>query len=350
MHTRILLPFLLLIPVACASPVDSNVFSGNGSGDGGRLLGGSGGAGGTSAGGGGGESHGVAGGGSGGGSAGPSSGGYGAGAGGSSSGGYGSGVGGAGGSGTGGAAGGGSGTSSVECTPCTSDAQCGDGQSAGCWFGDANGNPAYCAVDCTSGQACPAGSTCQQDSGDSYMTCIPDAGSCAGGSGGSGGASGAGSIQCAPCTSDATCGDGQSAGCWLTDANGSPAYCALDCTSSGSCPSGSTCVQDSGDPYMTCVPSSGDCSGGSGGSGGSAGGGSGGSGGGGTCSDTWASYAQTFFSSQCSSCHSWATSHSYVQSQSGGIASRISSGSMPPGGLSATDKQRILNYLNCGAP
>ncbi len=361
MATRHLLPLVLLVPLACAAPNNNDVFGGGSGGVGGGFggngasnTGGSGaisGFGGSSGGGiGGGASGGMGGFGAGGGSGGFGAGGSG-----------GVGAGGSGGVGAGGGAGsGGSSATSVECNACTTDAQCGDGQSAGCWLGGSSGQPAYCAVDCTAGQPCPTGSSCVQDAGDQYKTCIPDGGSCGGGTG---------TVQCQPCATDATCGDGQTAGCWLQGDSTTPGYCALDCTSSNSCPAGSTCTQDPNDPYKTCVPTSGTCTGagggggtggfggggGVGGSGGTSGGGgfgggSGGSGGGSTCTDTWATYGQAFFSSHCGQCHSWAGSHASVQSKLSSITSRIQSGSMPPGGISAADKQKILAYLGCGAP
>ena len=70
--------------------------------------------------------------------------------------------------------------------------------------------------------------------------------------------------------------------------------------------------------------------------------------------DTWSSYGGSFFASQCSSCHTHSgqfTTQASVQSASSRIASEISSGRMPEGGgLSSTERQRILDYLACGAP
>ncbi len=256
----------------------------------------------------------------------------------------------------GGASGGGTtdgGSSSVECLPCDSNDVCGDGVTAGCWLSDGAG-AGYCALDCTDSNSCPTGSSCVQDDGDAYKTCIPDAGSCGDtvdpgtGDGGNTGGSTGGTVQCSPCTSDPTCGDGQSAGCWLPDANGNPAYCALDCTDSNSCPSGSTCVQDDGDAYKTCLPTSGSCTDTSGGTtGGTTGGDTGGTGS--TCTDTWDNYAASFFSTNCLECHGWASSHAQVQAGASSISSRIQSGNMPPSGLSSTSRQRILDWLACGA-
>ena len=154
----------------------------------------------------------------------------------------------------------------VQCRPCADDAACGDGLTAGCWLADAEGIPAFCALDCTSSDACPSGSSCQQDPGASYKTCIPDAWSCEGHEPATDPDTGAagvdpGGVQCRPCTDDAACGDGSTAGCWLADAEGIPAFCALDCTSSDACPSGSSCQQDPGAPYKTCIPDAWSCEG-----------------------------------------------------------------------------------------
>ena len=85
---------------------------------------------------------------------------------------------------------------------------------------------------------------------------------------------------------------------------------------------------------------------------GSGGGANGGGGGSTQCTtDTWANYGQTFFANQCASCHQgqFATK-SLVVTNTSIITSRISSGSMPPNGLTATDRARILKYLSCGVP
>jgi len=106
-------------------------------------------------------------------------------------------------------------------------------------------------------------------------------GSTGGGAGGGtgGGTSGGSSVECLPCIDDSTCGDGYSAGCWLADDYGNPAFCALDCTDTNSCPTGSTCLPDGGgSPYSTCIPDAAcDESSTGGGTGGSTGGGAAGS-------------------------------------------------------------------------
>lgn len=79
---------------------------------------------------------------------------------------------------------------------------------------------------------------------------------------------------------------------------------------------------------------------------------SGSSSGGASCgTDTWASYGQGFFASNCASCHGFASSQGSVQANAGTIASKIQSGQMPPGGgLSSADVSRVVAYLDCGAP
>jgi hypothetical protein len=153
---------------------------------------------------------------------------------------------------------GGSTGETVECAPCVDDSDCGDGITAGCWLPDESGAAAYCALDCTDSDTCPTGSTCIPDEGDPYSTCIPEpycdgSSSGTGGTGGTGGTTGE-TIECAPCVDDSDCGDGITAGCWLPDDSGYAAYCAIDCTESDTCPAGSTCIPDEGDPYSTCIP------------------------------------------------------------------------------------------------
>jgi len=81
---------------------------------------------------------------------------------------------------------------------------------------------------------------------------------------------------------------------------------------------------------------------------GAAGGGSGSS----SCTtdpDTWSSFGDAFFSSECAGCHVF--SHAAVQAGHGAIASAISRGSMPQGGvLDDTLRRQVLAYLACGAP
>ena len=65
--------------------------------------------------------------------------------------------------------------------------------------------------------------------------------------------------------------------------------------------------------------------------------------------DTWGNFAQAFMANNCAGCHSFASSVATLKPHQN--AARISDGSMPPGGgLSASDKSRILLWLSCGLP
>jgi mono/diheme cytochrome c family protein len=70
--------------------------------------------------------------------------------------------------------------------------------------------------------------------------------------------------------------------------------------------------------------------------------------------DTWSTYGQAFFTTNCRSCHQHTSqfgTQAAVTASLSSIKSEISSGKMPEGTtLSATDKARILAYLSCGAP
>ncbi len=108
------------------------------------------------------------------------------------------------------------------------------------------------------------------------------------------------------------------------------------------------------DPCQMTPSAAGCATGGGAGGGGGGGTGGGGGGGGGSTScgaDTWTNYAKTWFDGNCSGCHS--TEFSTYQAVAGAqsrIDSRISSGSMPPGGLSSSDRQRILSWFSCNMP
>ncbi|MFT3709993.1 MAG: hypothetical protein QM817_20365 [Archangium sp.] len=73
-----------------------------------------------------------------------------------------------------------------------------------------------------------------------------------------------------------------------------------------------------------------------------------------TNTDTWSTYGDAFFGTNCRTCHqhtSQFTSQALVNAQLSSIKSEISSGKMPEGTtLSSTDKARILAYLACGVP
>ena len=67
--------------------------------------------------------------------------------------------------------------------------------------------------------------------------------------------------------------------------------------------------------------------------------------------DTWNSWAHSFFTSNCTGCHSNFGSYSGVSSDQSNIQQQISSGNMPLGSsLSSSDKSRILKWLGCGLP
>ena len=68
--------------------------------------------------------------------------------------------------------------------------------------------------------------------------------------------------------------------------------------------------------------------------------------------DTFSGWPSQFFANQCARCHGRQFArHRDVQRRARTIAAYIRAGSMPPGGgLSATERARILTYLDCGAP
>lgn len=73
-----------------------------------------------------------------------------------------------------------------------------------------------------------------------------------------------------------------------------------------------------------------------------------------TVTDTYASYGQSFFTTNCRTCHEHTSqfgTQAAVLASLNSIESEISSGGMPEGtALSATEKTRVLNWLSCGAP
>ncbi len=193
----------------------------------------------------------------------------------------------------------------AECVACTSNADCTAlDSSAGCWLTDASGAFAFCGVDCSNGNACPANSQCVLDTHDSGSTCQPQ-------------------------TTSGTCADWGSVG--------------------GSSTGGSSGDGSSGGSTGGVVTGS---SGGS--TGGSSGGSSGGTTGGPACTaDTWDNFANGFFANNCAGCH-----HPFNFDQAGvsanakAITSKISKGAMPPAPatLDPTDETRILTWLGCGMP
>jgi len=166
--------------------------------------------------------------------------------------------------------------------------------------------------------------------------CISSGGTGTGTSGG--GSDWGGGVECSSCSTDAPCGDGIFAGCWLNDNAGNSSFCVQDCTDSGACPSGSSCSPDQGEPYSTCIPDAG--------TGGTGGGGSSSS----CTSDTWSNFEGNWFAANCARCHGWASSHTAVASRASANISWISNNSVPPSSsVSASDKARVLQWLGCGA-
>ncbi len=73
------------------------------------------------------------------------------------------------------------------------------------------------------------------------------------------------------------------------------------------------------------------------------------------CTDTWEGYGQAFFAANCVTCHVHDHSNfadvAAVRGELALITQRVSSGLMPQGAtLSASDQQRLLTFIGCGAP
>jgi MYXO-CTERM domain-containing protein len=117
------------------------------------------------------------------------------------------------------------GTPGAQGSPCTTT--CNAGLVCRALSGQTNKT---CTVDCTSGQACPSGLSCQN--ADTGKACFPTIGS---------------PDLCKFCTSGADCGNGQC----VTDGQGHN-YCTITCTGS-SCGSGYSCQSTPSGAY--CVPS-----------------------------------------------------------------------------------------------
>ena len=106
------------------------------------------------------------------------------------------------------------------------------------------------------------------------------------------------------------------------------------CTSSSQCPSGFSCSADSVCVIAAAVSGSGTgsvaCT---------------------ALGDTWTNFGQTFFTTNCGgACHPWASSYTGVSERTTQAQGAIAAGVMPPTGLSASDRQRAIDYLACGAP
>ncbi len=178
-------------------------------------------------------------------------------------------------------------------------------------------------------------------------------GGTAGTGGGTAGTGGGGGTTtnpnyCKTCTASSQCGSTKN----FCLGSGTTGACGSDCSSGQACPSTAHCVQivnaSNAVVGSNCVPTSGVCTSGAGGGGGTTGTGGGG-GTGSTCTDTWGSYAKTWFSSNCASCHG--TEFGTVSAVSGNktsIRSRINSGNMPPGGAGSSSRTRIINWMDCG--
>ena len=112
------------------------------------------------------------------------------------------------------------------------------------------------------------------------------------------------------------------------------------------CPNGESC-----DSQNQCITNTGGGAGGGSGGGGATGGGTGGGGSVSCGSDTWTNYASTWFRDNCANCHSSEFgSYTAVTQSKSSIDGRISGNSMPPGGLSSGDRQRILSWFSCDMP
>jgi hypothetical protein len=73
-----------------------------------------------------------------------------------------------------------------------------------------------------------------------------------------------------------------------------------------------------------------------------------------TCADSWATYAASFLSSSCTSCHrhqgQWSTL-AEVRQSADAIRLTVETGAMPAGvTLSAAERLRLLTWFACGAP
>jgi hypothetical protein len=157
-----------------------------------------------------------------------------------------------------------------------------------------------------------------------------------GGQSGTGGGSG-GSAFCKPCVESSDCDPG--ALCL-----GYPGHCGTDCSQGQACATGSTCDSlnlGKAPAGVQCTPTVAAC---------------------GSldtrpdnldCSDTWSSFADSFFGNNCRSCHSgWLMTPADVTSDAQAIRMVIESHQMPPpfaqSTLTDADRLRLLTWLECG--
>lgn len=67
--------------------------------------------------------------------------------------------------------------------------------------------------------------------------------------------------------------------------------------------------------------------------------------------DTWSNFGEGFFQSTCSGCHPVFSNVANVRARRPEITSRIETGNMPQGRtLTTAQKDRVLEWLGCGAP
>lgn len=65
--------------------------------------------------------------------------------------------------------------------------------------------------------------------------------------------------------------------------------------------------------------------------------------------DTWTNFGQQFYAQRCNGCHAFDLAQ--VRSLRAQMISRIQSGDMPRGSsLTTAQKERVLEWLDCGAP
>ena len=234
---------------------------------------------------------------------------------------------------------------------CTADSDCNSGQVC---FNSS------CQPDCAT-QGCPIGDRCDatthqclaivyaSTNGDPPTT-SSGSGTTGGTTGGStsGGSTTGGSTTGAPpapyCSSCAGTSCGPVTSVCMEDGRGFN-FCGTDCTDGQACPMGSECVftsvfnPNTAQRIMNCFPMDFLC----------------------YCvpnGDTWSNYAQSFFATNCTSCHSMYstlsnyqfTTYQNVLSHASLIQTQVGNEYMPayPNTLTQDERGRILNWLGCG--